>query len=143
MADSAIRRYESDRGNPTFETLQRIAEALGTTADFLVGGVSKNSHSKYDFWDAALEMKLSRVGFSIGFFEDDADLWLNYPDGTLAVTDAELKALDAETDAYLRFKLQELKAHHPERFKPTTLGTASTAVPEGGGTNAIHKEENK
>ena len=29
MADSAIRRYESDRGNPTIETLERIATALG------------------------------------------------------------------------------------------------------------------
>lgn len=28
MADSAIRRYESDRGNPTLETLKRIANAL-------------------------------------------------------------------------------------------------------------------
>lgn len=28
MADSAIRRYESDRGNPTIETLKRIAKAL-------------------------------------------------------------------------------------------------------------------
>lgn len=28
MADSAIRRYESDRGNPTIETLKRIATAL-------------------------------------------------------------------------------------------------------------------
>lgn len=28
MADSAIRRYESDRGNPTEKTLSRIADAL-------------------------------------------------------------------------------------------------------------------
>lgn len=28
MADSAIRRYESNRGNPTMETLERIASAL-------------------------------------------------------------------------------------------------------------------
>lgn len=28
MADSAIRRYESDRGNPTIETIKRIAKAL-------------------------------------------------------------------------------------------------------------------
>lgn len=28
MADSAIRRYESDRGNPTEKTLKRIAKAL-------------------------------------------------------------------------------------------------------------------
>ena len=30
MADSAIRRYESDRGNPTEKTLNRIANALHT-----------------------------------------------------------------------------------------------------------------
>ncbi|WP_369282189.1 helix-turn-helix domain-containing protein [Oscillibacter sp. GMB15532] len=35
MADSAIRRYESDRGNPTEKTLQRIASALGTSAAML------------------------------------------------------------------------------------------------------------
>ena len=29
MADSAIRRYESNRGNPTEKTLQKIADALG------------------------------------------------------------------------------------------------------------------
>ena len=29
MADSAIRRYESDRGNPTEKTLKKIASALG------------------------------------------------------------------------------------------------------------------
>ena len=29
MADSAIRRYESGRGNPTLDTVDRIAEALG------------------------------------------------------------------------------------------------------------------
>lgn len=29
MADSAIRRYESNRGNPTEKTLQKIAAALG------------------------------------------------------------------------------------------------------------------
>ena len=28
MADSAIRRYESNRGNPTLDTLKRIAKAL-------------------------------------------------------------------------------------------------------------------
>lgn len=37
MAGSAIRRYESDRGNPTLETLQRIADALGMPPEDLVG----------------------------------------------------------------------------------------------------------
>lgn len=31
MADSAIRFYESDRGNPTQKTLERIADALGVS----------------------------------------------------------------------------------------------------------------
>lgn len=35
MADSAIRRYESGRGNPTEKTLRRIANALGVPVGFL------------------------------------------------------------------------------------------------------------
>ena len=31
MADSAIRRYESNRGNPTEKTIKKIAEALGVS----------------------------------------------------------------------------------------------------------------
>ena len=37
MADSAIRRYEADRGNPTIETLERIAGALGVSVSYLLG----------------------------------------------------------------------------------------------------------
>lgn len=32
MADSAIRRYESDRSRPKFENLSKIADALGVSA---------------------------------------------------------------------------------------------------------------
>lgn len=39
MADSAIRRYESDRGNPTEKTLRRIADALGVSVSHLTGEV--------------------------------------------------------------------------------------------------------
>ncbi len=37
MADSAIRRYESNRVNPTAKSLQRIADALNVSVDYLVG----------------------------------------------------------------------------------------------------------
>lgn len=37
MADSAIRRYESDRANPKLETLRKIADALDTSIDVLLG----------------------------------------------------------------------------------------------------------
>lgn len=39
MADSAIRRYESGRGNPTFDTLERIAAALEVPVTALMGYV--------------------------------------------------------------------------------------------------------
>lgn len=38
MADSAIRRYESNRGNPTIATLNKIANALGISAQYLLSG---------------------------------------------------------------------------------------------------------
>ena len=37
MADSAIRFYESGRGNPTHKTIERIANALGVHVLDLVG----------------------------------------------------------------------------------------------------------
>lgn len=41
MADSAIRRYESGRGNPTEKTLQRIADALNVPAEALLSKESE------------------------------------------------------------------------------------------------------
>lgn len=53
MKDSAIRRYESGRGNPTERTLRRIAEALNVSVeDFYKGGfgvgmpLPRNSYSR-------------------------------------------------------------------------------------------------
>lgn len=37
MADSAIRKYELGVQNPKVETIQRIADALGVSASFLIG----------------------------------------------------------------------------------------------------------
>ena len=52
MAYSAIRRYESDRGNPTDKTLRRIAEALNVSTAYLQG------------WDDAVS-ELEAVGMSV------------------------------------------------------------------------------
>ena len=116
MADSAIRRYESNRGNPTQETLQRIASALGVSVSDLLGQ-DKQEEPAGD-WGLALEQKLAAVGCSIGTYEEDAYIWINYPDGTLEVTEEELRELDESTDSYLRFKLQELRDRHPDSFRP-------------------------
>lgn len=42
MADSAIRRYESGRGNPTQKTLQRIANALGVPVSSLIDALNSS-----------------------------------------------------------------------------------------------------
>lgn len=44
MADSAIRRYESGRGNPTEKTLQRIADALRVPVEALLSKESETQH---------------------------------------------------------------------------------------------------
>lgn len=44
MADSAIRRYESGRGNPTEKTLQRIADALRVPVEALLSKESEIQH---------------------------------------------------------------------------------------------------
>lgn len=116
MADSAIRRYESDRGNPTQETLQRIASALGVSVSDLLGQEEKNHRIRP--WGVFLQEKLASVGCSIGAYEDDAYIWINYPDGTLEVAEADLKELDTSTDSYLRFQLQELREKHKKDFRP-------------------------
>ena len=38
MADSAIRRYEIGKGRPKYETLEKIANALGVSVDMLYYG---------------------------------------------------------------------------------------------------------
>ena len=47
MADSAVRRYESNKGNPTIATLNRIAEALGVSPQYLLSGSKRDSVSVY------------------------------------------------------------------------------------------------
>lgn len=49
MADSAIRRYESGRGNPTIKTLQRIAKAIGVHESYFW------ANSPYPTFETALK----------------------------------------------------------------------------------------
>ena len=109
----AIMRYEKGQRNPKLETLQRIAAALNVPVSDLLEweGISPGP------WDISLKQKLAAVGCSVGFYEEDAILWINYPDGTLEVTEEDLRALNDSADSYLRFKLAELKETHKKDFK--------------------------
>ena len=109
-----IMRYEKNQREPRQKQLQSIASALGVSVGDLMG----QNESTPGPWDVALDQKLSHIGYSIGFYEEDAVLWINYPDGTLEVAEDELKDLNNSADSYLRFKLGELKEAHKDRFKP-------------------------
>lgn len=61
MADSAIRRYESDRGNPTEKTIRRIAAALGVSVACLQS------------WDEAVA-DLEEAGMSINDVAEEMNI---------------------------------------------------------------------
>lgn len=111
LSTMSIRRYENGERIIPYMALNRIADALGIPSSQLI------EDSKNYLWDFALEQKLASVGCSIGFYEEDAYLWINYPDGTLEVTEEELKELNSSADSFMRFKLEELKQRHIAKFR--------------------------
>ncbi|MGM9577842.1 MAG: helix-turn-helix domain-containing protein [Evtepia sp.] len=114
LSTMSIRRYEGGERIISEDTLRAIASALEVSVAYLLG---QDEHHQWS-WYLALRQKLSHIGYSIGFYEEDAFLWINYPDGMLEVTEEELKDLNNSVDSYLRFKLGELKEAHKGQFKP-------------------------
>ena len=53
MSDAEIRKFESDRGSPTVRSLQRIADALGSSVAFLVDehGGSRETTTVEERWN--------------------------------------------------------------------------------------------
>lgn len=78
-----------------------------------------NAYLKDCFWSVDLEEKLKHIGYCLGSAEGHEEWfqWIEYPDGTLKVNDDDLKSLNDSTDSFLRFKLQELKEKHSDRFR--------------------------
>lgn len=113
--ESQIRRYELglNNSNPKLETQIKIAAALDVPVSLLNDSLGWLKESEY----MPLEKKLEQIGYTLGY-NDDGYLWINYPDGTLEITDDTLSALEEETDAYLQFKLEELKKKHLKDFHP-------------------------
>lgn len=111
VTQATVAQYETNPNPPKIETLRRIADALAVPVLYLI------DESQNWAWTVALGQKMAHIGYSIGFYEEDAMLWINYPDGTLEVTEAELEELNSSADSYLHFKLEELKAAHIDSFR--------------------------
>jgi len=66
----------------------------------------------------ALEKKLELIGYSIETYEEDAFIWIIYPDGTLEINEDDIATLNNETNDFLKFKLEELKKNKIKDFTP-------------------------
>lgn len=112
-SERTIQQYELGKRQPRIEQLQKIAPVLKVSVSDLLG---TPEHNQY-FWSSYLEDKLKQIGYRLAYDEDNAMIWIESPEGTLEVTDEELKELDDSTVSYLQFKLEELKKKHPKDFR--------------------------
>ena len=113
-----ITDWKSGKSQSYKKYLYQLAELLNTTPEYLLGKTDKKENAATAASrELALDQKLSHIGCSVGFSEDGAVLWINYPDGTLEVTNEELSELNASINSFMRFKLEELKAKHIPDFK--------------------------
>lgn len=113
-SETTIKQYETGKRQPRIEQLQKIAPVLKMSVSDLLGAAQ---HNKY-FWSSYLEDKLKQIGCRLSWDEDNAMLWIEMPDGTLEVTETDLKRLEDETVSFLQFKLEELKKKNPKDFRP-------------------------
>lgn len=122
ISEVQVSQYERGTRNPKTEQLKRIAEALNVPLDtFYQAKVQElymlwsENGSQQEYY--SIEQKLNSVGFAFWGDLSEGDLWIEYPDGTLEVTEEQLLALNSECDEFLRFKLEELKRKNASDFK--------------------------
>ena len=116
VAYQTVAQWENGFRNPKFSTLQKIADALSINVLSLIP--EKEPVKTGPFWIVDLEAKLKSVDCLYGFDEDNAAMYIHFPDGLLEVTDEDLKELNEATDSFMRFKLDELRQRHPNDFRP-------------------------
>lgn len=114
MADSAIRRYESGRGNPTLDTVGRIAEALDLELRDLVLYGEEPDREYENLLDtlAAAGLSVEATGFMDNYYiwhteaEDPAEdrVELEYTK-LLAIVTAASAAAELRKDEFLRKRL--------------------------------------
>lgn len=118
MSYQQIGQYETGKRTPKMDSMNKIAHALNVNVWSLFDEADFTARRNDCFWSSYLDDKLNQVGCRIAFDEDNAMIWIEMPDGTLEVTEQDLKELDDSTVSYLQFKLEELKKKHPEDFRP-------------------------
>lgn len=113
-SERTIQNYETGKRQPRIEQLQKIAPILNVSVLDLLGEPQHNEC----FWTSYLEDKLRQIGCKLTYNEEDAAIWIELPEGTLEITEQDLRELDDSTVSYLRFKLEELKEKNKKDFRP-------------------------
>lgn len=111
-----IGHYETGYRRPKYDTLSKIATALGISYEefrnwFDSSDPDAQTALTEDFGPSSAELgiKLRAIGW-MAFWEDH-DLWkLSNNEGSdFFATEAELKQLDQETDSFMLYKIEELR----------------------------------
>lgn len=111
--------YKYENGiitNIPSDKIECLADVLDVTPSYLMGW-EDNSNEEIDNEYYEIEEKLKFVGCKLGFYEEDAYLWIEFPDGSLKITEKDLSELNKSTNDFLKFKLMELRSERPKDFR--------------------------
>ncbi len=112
LSYSTYSNYENNYREPPAEIISRICDILKVDLPDLVG-VGEMNFSTID----AIIWKIQNLGYEINGDESEGYIWIEFPDGSFEIAYNDLLSLDKETDAFLRFKLEELKEKNIKDFR--------------------------
>lgn len=115
LSRNSIYYYENNSIStlPNTANIEKIASALGVSTWELMA----NKDTREDGAWFAIQQKLTHVGYKMSWDEDNASVWIDYPDGTLEVTENEIEELNKTADIFLKVQLQMLKEKNISRFR--------------------------
>lgn len=110
ITQQQIAQYENSTRTPKVETIQRIAEALGVT-------VEQIAPTKYiaemDFYSPTIEWAQKHLpdGYKVRSDDEDAFLWIEYPDGGVSkdINIRDLQEIIADANDYFKYKLEKIR----------------------------------
>ena len=119
ISTNSLQRYEKGERQPTMDTLNALASAVGLSLrDFIYFDPRRKESAA---WRLDFEEKLKHIGYSINGDPAEGYQWIEFSDGTLEMTDEQLKKINDAADSYLRVLLYEFRATHGREFKQKNI----------------------
>lgn len=106
VTQQMIAQFENSGKNPKLETLNRIADALGVTTEYLLGVESRGTSFTTFLWDDPFSV----AGFEVIPIGEDLYKMKNYAEKYyFSVNRKELESLSNSVVDYLGYKIEKLK----------------------------------